>query len=188
MPHIPIYASSNFEGISKRGLYGDVVSELDWSAGEILKTLRDLKLDKNTLVIFTSDNGPWLVQKENGGSAGSLKGGKGTTWEGGQRVPMIAWWPGQIPSGQINETLATSLDLLPTIAKITDVALPKRKLDGQDIMPVLKNEKSFNHNPFVFYRGNKILQVLVLSGLMMKKFVHIGFQKPIMTQFTLKWI
>ncbi len=159
MPHVPIYASEDFEGKSKRGLYGDVVEELDWSTGEIIKTLRELKLDKNTLVIFTSDNGPWLVQKQNGGSAGLLKEGKGTTWEGGHRVPMIAWWPGEIDGGIITEHVATSLDLLPTIAEIANVPLPERKLDGQNILPVLKRNDSFKHEPFMFYRGNLVFAV-----------------------------
>lgn len=159
MPHIPLFTSPEFKEHSKRGLYGDVIEELDWSAGEIMKTLKELHLDKNTLVVFTSDNGPWLVQKENGGSAGLLKEGKGTTWEGGHRVPMIAWWPGQIPNGVINETMATSLDLLPTISVLTETDLPKTLLDGQSILPLLKNEKPFEHEPFIFYRGNKVFAV-----------------------------
>jgi len=159
MPHTPLYASDKFKGKSRRNLYGDVVQELDWSAGEIIKTLIELNLDKETLVIFTSDNGPWLVQKQNGGSAGLLREGKGTTWEGGHRVPMIAWWPGDIPGGIVNENVATSLDLLPTIAEIAKVRLPERKLDGQDILPALQNINPFKHEPFMFYRGNLVFAV-----------------------------
>ncbi|WP_242093513.1 sulfatase family protein [Aestuariivivens sediminicola] len=159
MPHIPLFASSEFEGRSKRGLYGDVLEELDWSTGQILNTLKELLLDKRTLVIFTSDNGPWLVQKQNGGSSGLLKEGKGTTWEGGQRVPMIAWWPGQVPEGEVNTSLSTSLDLLPTIAAIAEVDLPDKIIDGQNIVPLLRNEEAIDHAPFMFYRGNKIYAV-----------------------------
>lgn len=160
MPHTPLHVSKMFEGKSKRGLYGDVLEELDWSVGEILKTLAELKLDKNTLAIFTSDNGPWLVQKQNGGSAGLLKEGKGTTWEGGHRVPMIAWWPGNIPSGAISREFATMLDILPTIAAIANVPLPGRHLDGQNILPLLMGEKDYQHDAFMFYRGNLIFAVL----------------------------
>lgn len=159
MPHIPLFASTEFMGKSKRGLYGDVIEELDWSAGEIIKTLKELNLENNTLVVFTSDNGPWLVQKENGGSAGLLKDGKGTTWEGGHRVPMIAWWPGQIPEKVVNESMASTLDLLPTIAEVTETLLPETIIDGQNILPVLKNEKAINHEPFIFYRGNKVFAI-----------------------------
>lgn len=159
MPHTPLYVSPAFEGRSNRGLYGDVLEELDWSAGEILKTLKELRLDKNTLVIFTSDNGPWLVQKENGGSAGLLREGKGSTWEGGHRVPMIAWWPGVIPSGTINEELATALDILPTAAAIANVPLPDRLLDGKNIFPLLRGEEDSRQAPFMFYRGNLVFAV-----------------------------
>jgi arylsulfatase A-like enzyme len=159
MPHTPLHVSKMFEGKSKRGLFGNVLSELDWSVGEILKTLVELKLDKCTLVIFTSDNGPWLVQKQNGGSAGLLKEGKGTTWEGGHRVPMIAWWPGNIPAGIVNEQLATTLDLLPTFAAVAKVPLPDRKLDGQDIFPLLRGETKHHHDAFMFYRGNLVFAV-----------------------------
>jgi arylsulfatase len=112
---VPLFASKDYKGKSKRGLYGDVVEELDWSVGEILKTLKDLKIDNNTLVIFSSDNGPWLTQNEKGGSAGLLFEGKGSSWEGGTRVPMIARWPGVIKPNQTTGALATTMDLLPTI-------------------------------------------------------------------------
>lgn len=159
MPHIPLFASKDFEGISKRGLYGDVLEEIDRSAGEVIKILKKLGLDDNTLVIFTSDNGPWLVQKEDGGSAGLLREGKGTSWEGGHRVPMIAWWPGHIPEGEINENVATSLDLLPTIAGLADVALPDNTIDGENIMPLLESTGVSTHEPFMFYRGDRVFAV-----------------------------
>lgn len=140
-PHIPLYASDRFLNKSKRGLYGDVVSELDWSVGEIFKTLKELKIDKNTLVFFTSDNGPWIIFKENGGSPGPLYEGKGSTWEGGMREPAIAWWPGVIKAGSVIDGLATSLDLLPTISRLSGAPLPKGKeLDGMDIWPLLTGQ------------------------------------------------
>lgn len=159
MPHIPLFTTAEFDGISKRGKYGDVIEELDWSTGEILNTLRELHLDQNTLVIFTSDNGPWLVQKQNGGSAGLLREGKGTTWEGGHRVPMIAWWPDHIPAGIINESIATSLDLLPTLAHLSRVSLPDNTLDGENIWPLLENRNTKEHEPFMFYRGDKVFAI-----------------------------
>ena len=99
MPHVPLFASEEFAGKSRRGLYGDVVEELDRSVGTVLQALRDEKLAEKTLVIFTSDNGPWLTYGEQGGSAGLLRDGKGSTWEGGMREPTIAWWPGTVPAG-----------------------------------------------------------------------------------------
>jgi arylsulfatase A len=159
MPHTPIYASKDFEGKSKRGLYGDVIEELDWSVGEILKTLKELKLDRNTLVIFTSDNGPWLVQKQNGGSSGLLREGKGSTWEGGHRVPMIAWWPSTIPAGIINEKVASTLDILPTAASMANVSLPKTQLDGYNMLPVLKGEDVSVRDHFIFYRGDLVFAI-----------------------------
>lgn len=113
-PHIPLYASDEFRGASSRGLYGDVVEEIDWSTGQILNELKKQGLAKNTLVFFTSDNGPWLTEKQEGGSAGLLRNGKGTTWEGGMREPAIAWWPGTIQPGQVSQSLATTMDLFTT--------------------------------------------------------------------------
>jgi arylsulfatase A len=93
MPHVPLFASEAFKGKSPRGLYGDTVEEIDWSAGEVLKALAEDKLERNTLVLFSSDNGPWLIFNEHGGSAGLLREGKGSSWEGGMREPCLAWWP-----------------------------------------------------------------------------------------------
>jgi arylsulfatase len=135
-PHVPLYASPKFQGKSKRGLYGDVVEELDWSVGQVLKTLKDLKLANNTLVIFTSDNGPWLTQLDHGGSAGMLYDGKHSTYEGGIREPAIAWWPGTIKPDVICTSLASAMDLLPTFASLSKTTLPKDlALDGTDISP-----------------------------------------------------
>src|ERR1051325_10498838 len=113
-PHVPLFASKQFQQKSARGLYGDVVEELDWSVGQVLETLRKQGLAGNTLVFFTSDNGPWLVKDLAGGSAGPLRGGKGSTWEGGMREPGIAWWPRKIKAGAVNHELACSMDLFTT--------------------------------------------------------------------------
>ena len=159
MPHVPIFASEDFLGKSIRGLYGDVVEEIDWNVGRILKTLRDEGIAENTLVIFTSDNGPWLVQKLNGGSAGPLRAGKGTTWEGGMREPMIAWWPGTVPAGKTCYEMATTLDILPTFAALAGAPLPGCELDGYNILSVLKGEQKTERESFFYYRGNEVYAV-----------------------------
>ncbi|MHB8206434.1 sulfatase family protein [Mucilaginibacter sp.] len=159
-PHTPLYASPAFEGKSKRGIYGDVVTELDWSVGEILKTLKDLKLDKNTLVIFTSDNGPWLTQLDQGGSAGMLYEGKNSTYEGGMREPAIAWWPGKIKAGTINSALASTLDFLPTFANLAHANLSKdRILDGTDISEMLFGKKAQIRNMIYYYINENLYAI-----------------------------
>ena len=141
MPHIPLYASKEFEGTSPRGLYGDVIEEIDWSVDQIAATLERLGLADNTLLIFTSDNGPWLQFKLRGGSAGLLRGGKGSNWEGGQRVPCIARWPGRIPAGRVCSDVVTAMDLLPTIAALAGAKLPAaRAIDGHDVSSLLFGE------------------------------------------------
>lgn len=141
MPHIPLYVSEPFQGKSKRGLYGDVIEELDWSIGEVLKTLESLGLAENTLVIFTSDNGPWNLKNGQGGSALPLRGHKFSTYEGGMRVPMIAQWKGKIPAGSVCDQVASTIDLLPTIAALTGAELPEEKIDGKDIWPLLAGKR-----------------------------------------------
>jgi arylsulfatase A-like enzyme len=137
-PHTPLFASEKFKNKTPRGRYGDVVEELDWAVGRILDTLRSEGLDKNTFVFFTSDNGPWLIRGLAGGSAGLLRDGKGSTWEGGMRVPGIAWWPGKIPAGEVCHMMAISMDLLPTIALFAGTEAPKdRVMDGVDIAMLL---------------------------------------------------
>ena len=159
MPHIPLYASEAFQNTSKRGKYGDTVEEIDWSVGEILKTLKKDNLENNTLVVFTSDNGPWKVFKTDGGSAGPLRGGKGTTWEGGTRVPCIVWWPGKIPGGAFQTKVITNMDLLPTIAKFCNVSLPENTIDGVDVSSVLLgNEEKMISKPFLYYSTKGELQ------------------------------
>ncbi len=160
MPHTPIFASDTFEGTSSRGLYGDVIEELDWSMGQILDVLHEENLDYRTLVVFTSDNGPWLTENLNGGSAGLLRDGKGTTWEGGMRVPAIAWWPGTIAPGAVTQSLATTLDLLPTVLSLAGAALPgDRVLDGVDLTPVFADPITKVREAVYFYRGTQLFAV-----------------------------
>ncbi len=157
-PHVPLHASSQFKGKSRRGLYGDVVEELDASVGRILAELKDLKIDEKTFVFFTSVNGPWLIMKENGGSAGLLRDGKGSTWEGGMREPAIAWWPGTIPAGQTSAELASTLDLFATIHKLAEVPLPAdRTLDSFDLGPVLLGTGPGPRQAFFYYRGTRLM-------------------------------
>jgi arylsulfatase A len=159
-PHVPLFASDKFRGTSPRGLYGDVVEELDWSVGQVLDLLRRERLSENTFVFFTSDNGPWLPQEHHGGSAGLLREGKGSTWEGGMRVPAIAWWPGRIRSGVTTRELAVNLDLFPTSLALAGAALPAdRVLDGSDMAPILFGSGKSNRQTVFFYRDEQIYAV-----------------------------
>ncbi len=137
MVHVPLYVSSKFAGKSGAGLFGDVVMEVDWSVGEVLKTLKELNLDEKTLVIFTTDNGPWLSYGDHAGSAFPHREGKGTAWEGGIRVPALMRWPGKIPAGTTSDELACTVDILPTIAALIDADLPSHKIDGHDIRQLM---------------------------------------------------
>ncbi len=157
-PHVPLHASDAFKGKSPRGLYGDVVEELDWSAGQVFEALRDLGLAQRTFVFFTSDNGPWLTQKENGGSAGLLRGGKGSTWEGGMRVPAIAWWPGRIPAGAATLELACTLDLFNTCLELGGAPIPAdRPIDGNSLIPVLLARGASARELFFYYRDVQLM-------------------------------
>ena len=160
MPHTPIHASRRFAGKSPRGLYGDVIEALDWSTGEILDTLRKRGLAENTLVVFTSDNGPWLIRHENGGSAGLLREGKGSTWEGGQRVPGIFWMPGTVKAGAVTTELGSTLDLLPTIAGLVGARLPDTAAaDGYDLGPLLREGGKSPRKEMFFYRDDELFAV-----------------------------
>ncbi len=155
-PHVPLFASKDFKGKSRAGIYGDAVEELDWSVGELLKTLRAEGLADNTLVIFSSDNGPWLTMSNQGGSAGLLRDGKGSTWEGGMRVPGIFWMPGKIQPA-VTTQMASVLDLYPTALKLAGASYPaERELDGKDLSPVIFESKPLADRPFFYYRGNEI--------------------------------
>lgn len=161
MPHVPIFRSESFAGKSKRGLYGDVVSELDWSVGEILQTLTDLNLEQNTLIIFLSDNGPFLSYGDHAGSAGSLREGKLTSFEGGVRTPCLMRWPQKIPAGTECRVPVGTIDLLPTIASLTGSAMPKLKIDGLDISALLSDKlpESSPHEAIFIYAGEELQAV-----------------------------
>lgn len=137
MPHVPLHVSGKFAGKTARGLFGDVVEEIDWSMGQILQALSRHGLERDTLVIFTSDNGPWLSYGNHAGSAGPLREGKGTTWEGGVREPFLARWTGTIPAGSVCTQPAMTIDLLPTFAALTHASLPTLPIDGKDISDLL---------------------------------------------------
>ncbi len=163
MPHVPLYVSDKFRGKSENGLYGDVIMEIDWSVGQILETLKTNGLAENTLVIFTSDNGPWLSYGTHAGSALPLREGKGTTLEGGVRVPCIMRWPGHIPAGTVQDTPAMTIDILPTIAELIGAELPEKEIDGKNIWPLITNETGAE-NPhqayFFYYKNNELHGVL----------------------------
>lgn len=152
MPHVPIYASPEFEGKSGRGLYGDVIQELDWSVGEILKKLGEKGILENTLIVFSSDNGPWLVMEDHGGSAGPLREGKQFTFEGGVRVPTVAMWKGKIDPGQTYENLATQMDWFPTFCILVGAEIPQdREIDGKDLSAVLFENGNRESDTFLYY-------------------------------------
>lgn len=156
MPHIPLYASDEFEDTSPRGLYGDVIEEIDWSVGQLVATLDRLGLTEDTVFVFTSDNGPWLPFKRDGGSAGLLRGGKGTNWEGGQRVPFLVKWPGRIPAGSVQREVSTAMDLLPTIAGLSGATLPQgRKIDGEDVNALWRGDAGAKSptRHFLYYKN-----------------------------------
>jgi arylsulfatase A len=167
MPHLPISTTEDFEKKSRSGLYGDVIQTIDWSAGQIMDKLKELKLEKNTLVVFTSDNGPWLYLPDrmlqggnepwHVGSPGPLRGAKGTTYEGGNRVPGIFYWPGQIPAGQVVADPASTVDLLPTIVAATGASMPGDRIyDGRNILPAITGKTAFPEFEFFYFRGRRI--------------------------------
>ncbi len=158
MVHVPLGVSEKFRGKSNQGLYGDVMMEVDWSVGEIMKALKRNGLEKNTIVIFTSDNGPWLNFGNHAGTTGGLREGKGTSWEGGQRAPCIMRWPGVIPAGEICNKLASAMDILPTLAEITGAELPVNKIDGISIFPLLLGNQTASprHILYYYYRQNSL--------------------------------
>ena len=159
MVHIPLFASDDFRGKSLRGLYGDTIEEIDAGIGLILKTLQNLDLDKNTMVVFTSDNGPWLVFREHGGSAGLLREGKGSTWEGGMREPAIFYWPGKIKPGPVAD-IGSTLDLFATIAAITGAKIPTdRIMDSYDLTPTLFKGKTSPRDEMFYYRGQQLYAI-----------------------------
>jgi arylsulfatase len=167
MPHVPLFVSDKFRGTSERGLYGDVIAEIDWSVQQIDEALKRNGLEKNTLIIYISDNGPWLSYGTHSGTALPLRDGKGTTWEGGIRVPCIMKWPAVIPSGVEQGKAAMTIDVLPTIAEILQIDPPELKIDGKSILPIIKNDPGATnpHEAYYFYYNHNELQgVLSADG------------------------
>jgi arylsulfatase A-like enzyme len=176
MPHVPLYVSEKFAGKSGRGLYGDVIMEIDWSVGQIVEALEEHGLRENTLVVFTSDNGPWLVYGDHGGSAGPLREGKATTWEGGQREPTLFNMPGTIPAGTTCTAPCGTIDLLPTVAELIGEPLrpalgDDRVIDGKSILPLLTGESDESpHDALLFYWGRELQAIR--SGDFKLRFPH----------------
>jgi arylsulfatase A len=161
MPHVPLFVSDKFEGKSEQGMYGDVIMEIDWSVGQILDAISRNDLDEHTLVVFTSDNGPWLSYGDHAGSAGPLREGKGTTFDGGQREPTLMRWPARIPAGSTCSEPAMTIDLLPTIAAITGASLPDHPIDGLDISDLVFGDPGAEspHDALYFYWGRELQAV-----------------------------
>ena len=159
--HTPIHPGAAFAGKSQNGRFGDWVEEVDWSVGQVLDALRSQGLDKDTLVVFTSDNGPWLIKGTDGGSAGPLRGGKGSTWEGGMREPTIAWWPGHVPAGSVNDAVAGTIDLLPTFVALAGGTVPASPvIDGRDITPILLGQSKESAREAHYYFSGYDLQAV----------------------------
>jgi arylsulfatase A len=178
MPHVPLFVSEKYKGKSRRGLYGDVIMEIDWSVGQILNTLKRLNLDEQTLVIFTSDNGPWLLYGDHAGAALPLREGKMTSFEGGFREPCIMRWPGKIPAATVCHEIAMTIDFLPTLAKLAGAKVPTdRILDGKDIWPLLSGQPGARtpHEAIFYYWGKELQGVR--SGKW-KLHVPHSYEKP----------
>ena len=174
MPHVPLAVSDKFKGKSEQGLYGDVMMEIDWSVGEVLKALEKSGAASNTIVVLTSDNGPWINYGDHAGSTGGLREGKGTTFEGGQRVPCIVWWPGTTPAGTICNQLASSIDLLPTFAEIAGTPLPAKQIDGVSIRSLFEGVPDATpRTSFLFYYRKNSLEA-VRDGRYKLVFAHPG--------------
>lgn len=158
MPHVPLFVSEQRGGRSSRGVFGDVIAEIDWSVGEILQALKRSGVDDNTLVIFTSDNGPWLSYGDHAGTAGPLREGKGTAWDGGMRVPFVARWPGKIPPGLVSAEPVGTIDIFPTLAELTGASLPEQPIDGRSIWPILSGQPGAvsPHEALWFYWGAEL--------------------------------
>ena len=163
LPHVPLHVSDKFRGKTTRGLYGDVIEEIDWSVGEVMKALRRTGLEKETWVIFASDNGPWLSYGEHAGSATPLREGKGTSWEGGTRVPCIMRWPGKIPARSESKQMLMTIDLFPTIANRVGAKLPEHPIDGLDVWPIIAGKwRAQNpHRSYAYYYESNQLQSIV---------------------------
>ena len=180
MPHVPLAVSERFKGKSEQGLYGDVMMELDWSVGEIVKTLEELGLDRNTLIVFASDNGPWIAYGNHAGSTGGLREAKATTFNGGIRVPMIAWWRGTVPAGTICERLASNIDILPTFAEIAGAELPSHKIDGVSLLPLLQDPEAspVREALCLYYQENSLEAVTDGTYKLIFPHDYLGYGEP----------
>jgi arylsulfatase A len=159
LPHIPLFRSGEFKDVSLAGIYGDVIEEIDWSVGQILQALKEEGLAENTLVVFTSDNGPWHTFKTHGGTAGLLRGAKGGTFEGGMRVPTVFWWPGKLKEG-VERSMAATMDLLPTFCRLSGTELPAdRTYDGYDLSSLLLGTGHSERDVIFYYRGQKVYAI-----------------------------
>ncbi len=175
LPHIPLFAHPDYVGSSKRGIYGDVLQEIDWSVGQVIQTIKDLDLDQNTIVLFTSDNGPWLSFRTHGGSAGPLRAGKGTNFEGGQRVPTIFWGPGYVKPAVIDE-MGSTLDVMNTFAALSGTTVPDdRKMDGYDLSPLLKEGEGESPRQAFFYWNRAELHAARMGPWK----IHIKQREPV---------
>lgn len=182
MPHVPLAVSDKFKGKSEQGLFGDVMMEIDWSVGEVVKTLREEGLLDHTLIILTSDNGPWANYGNHAGSTGGLREAKATTFDGGNRVPCIMYWEGHTRPGSICNKLASNIDLFPTLAEITGAPLPTRKIDGVSILPLIEgNEKACPRASFVYYYNKNDLEAVTDGRFKLvfpHKYVTYGAYEP----------
>jgi arylsulfatase len=167
MPHVPLHVSDKFRGKTERGLYGDVIEEIDWSVGQVMDALQRTGLEKQTWVIFTSDNGPWLSYGDHAGSAYPLREGKGTCWEGGTREPCVMRWPGKIAAGTESKQMLLTIDLFPTIARLVGAELPKHPIDGLDVWPIISGKrgtKNPHHAYWFYYEVNELQSVVTGDG------------------------
>lgn len=172
MPHVPLAVSDKFKGKSEQGLFGDVMMEIDWSVGEILKTVRQLGLEENTLIILTSDNGPWANYGNHAGSAAGLREAKATTFDGGNRIPCVMYWKGKIPEGTTCNRLASNIDLFPTFAEVSGATLPENKIDGVSLLPLMRGDKgACPRESFVYYYRKNDLEA-VTDGMFKLVFPH----------------
>lgn len=182
MPHVPLAVSDKFKGKSEQGLFGDVMMEIDWSVGQVLKTLEDNGLMEKTLVVLTSDNGPWANYGNHAGSAGGLREAKATTFDGGNRIPCIMYWKGHTKPGTICNKLASNIDLFPTFAEITGAPLPQKKIDGVSILPLIKGDDSANpRESFVYYLNKNDLEAVTdgeFKLVFSHKYVTYGAYEP----------
>ena len=161
LPHVPLFASEKFEGRSPRGIYGDVVEEIDFNIGRVMDSFKEMNIEKNIVVVFTSDNGPWLIMNEEGGSAGLLRNGKRSTWKGGMREPCIFWSPGTIRPGIVAD-IGTTMDLFTTFSSLAGVPIPDdRVVDGIDLSPTLFEGKKGLRNDMFYYRGDELYAIRV---------------------------